>query len=448
MSFEPNDDFSVWTLTLRSGIEFSDGTPLNAEAVVNSISAAVDIGNSGLRREWGNYIGVDADEKLLISAVDDLTVEFTLNAPYSAFWYAGVQYGPIFAPAYLDELLAGNEDALPVGAGPFKFDGGGSFAPGEEIHLVRNENYWDGVPLLDGVRFRSVPGPEATLQAFEAGDTDMALFQGVGQWREANEAGYDSYAATGYSNSVSIVMRQVGDSPFADDRVRLAFAKGFDFDFWDDRVWEGNLSAIGQTGTGPFLPGTRFYDEDNNGIPYDPEEAKRLLDEVKAETDWDGTIEYTCDVGRIAGQEEVALQAMLEPIGFKVVTVMDPDRNSSTDRVHRNRDFQTGCYTFAVVDANPFRDLNNRWVTGGSSNPGEISVPELDEGIAVLRVADPATTVETVQAIVKAGLNAGIQLIVGANTPVVVFDSDVKGLEWDVMNLGFMPILHKVWLDR
>src|SRR5690606_11120694 len=119
-SLEANDDSTVWTLTLRDGVNFSDGTPLDADAVVASIERylADDGGQASL---WSSKVAST-------EVTDDRTVTFTLTEPWVDFEYMlATAPGMIMAPA----AYAGDE-FTPIGAGPFTF---GHYRPNEELLL-------------------------------------------------------------------------------------------------------------------------------------------------------------------------------------------------------------------------------------------------------------------------------------------------------------------------
>ncbi|NLT30132.1 MAG: ABC transporter substrate-binding protein, partial [Propionibacterium sp.] len=139
-SVEPNEDHTEWTITLRPDISFSDGTPLDADAVIGSMnhymqSQAFDVATIGPL--WD---GVDK--------VDDRTVVVKLKEPWAVFQASLARgLGFIVAPSAIAD---GPENFTPIGAGAFTFD---NYAPGEHLLLKANPNHWDGAPYLDNLRF-------------------------------------------------------------------------------------------------------------------------------------------------------------------------------------------------------------------------------------------------------------------------------------------------------
>ncbi|OLT02045.1 hypothetical protein BJF90_04470 [Pseudonocardia sp. CNS-004] len=126
----------TWVLELREGVEFSDGTPLDADAVIVNVQRHIDAAASPGHRF--------AEPIASMTAVDPLTVKFTLKEPFGPFpvaFASGFAYGGlgiIVSPAALQQY--GDDVAQhPVGAGPFVLT---DWARDSHMNLRRNENYW------------------------------------------------------------------------------------------------------------------------------------------------------------------------------------------------------------------------------------------------------------------------------------------------------------------
>ena len=164
-SLTPNGDGSEWTLKLRSGIKFSDGTDYDADAVVFGMKRHSTFGSprGGARRQHQDVFTV----------VDKLTVKFTLNAPWVNFPYLLASTpGMIPSPTAIKAACgrqSGHQPARlclfntkPIGAGAFKVD---SYKPKESINLVRNDTYWGGKSYLDALSFVVLSGAPASYDA-------------------------------------------------------------------------------------------------------------------------------------------------------------------------------------------------------------------------------------------------------------------------------------------
>src|SRR5699024_2022281 len=173
-SVEPNDDFTEWTITMRDGIEFSDGTPLDAEAVAGSMEgylASKGYDTSLIAPLWDG-----------VEVVDDLTVKVKLKESWATFpSMLARALGFIVAPA----AISGDE-FKPIGAGAFVE---GHYSPGEELVLEANPNHWDGAPYLDQLRFVWLGEDQTKLDSMASGSVDVAYIQDPELVDEQIEAG-------------------------------------------------------------------------------------------------------------------------------------------------------------------------------------------------------------------------------------------------------------------
>jgi len=247
-SIEPNEDFTVWTMTLRPDIEFHNGVPLTAQTIADMFpiqqTGAISSGQ------------IATNAIVSVEAVDDLTVVYTLSSPNSAFPAAlnTVALGYVFEPGAALADPVGFSTA-PVGTGPFVME---SRDIDNETIVVRNENYWrtddDGNPLpyLDSVSFRPIPDEGTRLDALISGTVNLMETRRQGTIRDAREeSGISLYEAQG--NNTGGGMFNTAVPPFDDVRVRLGLNKLND----QERV----IEALG--GTGISLPVTQWFSADS-----------------------------------------------------------------------------------------------------------------------------------------------------------------------------------------
>jgi peptide/nickel transport system substrate-binding protein len=248
-SIEPNEDFTVWTVTLRPDITFSNGTPLTAQTIVDMF-ALQQVGSIGAGQVATYAITA-------VEAVDDLTVQYTLGQPNSAFpaGLSGVALGYVFDPA----AAAADPDGFssnPVGTGPFVMQ---NRDIDNETVVVRNENYWrtdaDGnqLPYLDQVSFRPIPDEGTRLDALVSGTVNMMETRRQGTIRDARDAGGDFELYEFQGNNTGGGMFNTAVPPFDDVRVRLGLNKMND----QERV----IEALG--GTGISDPVTQWFSADS-----------------------------------------------------------------------------------------------------------------------------------------------------------------------------------------
>src|SRR5690349_13092408 len=146
-SFEPNDDFTEWTLTPRDGITFHDGTPFDVQALDTHFSTMRD---SVL---VGNVFADITDQQ-----IQGNTLVLTMDRPWTHFpLFLSGQPGYVASPTWLADVAAGRaSETEPVGTGPFVF---AEYNSGDNFRMTKNPDYWlmapDGqpYPYLDEIEF-------------------------------------------------------------------------------------------------------------------------------------------------------------------------------------------------------------------------------------------------------------------------------------------------------
>jgi peptide/nickel transport system substrate-binding protein len=250
-SLSSNDDFTVWSGTLRSGVVFHNGDPLTAQSIADMfpIQAAGATGAGS----------VSAANLVEVNATGELSVEWVLSRGSAAFpaYLSRAALGMVFHPEAAADLEAFNEN--PIGTGPFVLE---SRDLDNETVVVRNPNYWfvdrfgTQLPYLDSVAFRPIPDEGTRLDATLSGTTDVAqtLRQGtIRDARAARDGGADLFLFEFQGNNVGGGMYNVLVPPFDDVRVRRGLVHL--------NSQENVIEALG--GTGISLPGTQFFSPDS-----------------------------------------------------------------------------------------------------------------------------------------------------------------------------------------
>ena len=195
-SWDISPDGLEYTFHIRRGVQFHDGTPLDAAAVEYNIRRMWDPDSPMYSARAAGQTGfvwkfVDA-----VETVDEHTVKVTLTQPFSEFLRMLAQGGNGSAAIMSPTALQTYGDDIadhPVGTGPFTF---AERIRGERIGLTRNDDYWGTVPNVDGVVFRPLPDPSARTAALRAGEVDMIAVP--------NPDSIDNLVAEGYQLSEGI----------------------------------------------------------------------------------------------------------------------------------------------------------------------------------------------------------------------------------------------------
>jgi peptide/nickel transport system substrate-binding protein len=264
-TWEVSEDGMTWTVKLRQGVTFHDGTPFNADAVKFNYDRILADKDNG----WNSVFTPDIES---VEVVDDSTVKFNLKILDVFFGFAILaDWGASqLSPKAVQELGA-DYDKSPVGTGPFTFK---SFEADAQIEYAANPNYWGGAPTIDGITIRIIPEPSTRNIELEAGTLDIGCDMQVQDTKELE--GTDIAFEKVFLPSAHFVTFNVFTGHTAELAVRKAIARCIDRDTIlhevlydvDEKSWSGVAKV------------SPYYSEDVPTIPYDPAEAMRLLDEA------------------------------------------------------------------------------------------------------------------------------------------------------------------------
>lgn len=280
-SIEHDPTFTTWTVTLRPGIEFHDGTSLDAQAVVTSFETQRQDPLVGLAQR-PFYPETDAAE-----VVDDLTVRFNLLEPDVSFptSLAG-QGGMVASPRW---LAAAEEDPAlnqrPVGTGPFRFD---SRTPDSSTRFVRNDDWWGGPVHLDAIEFRPVTDSATRADLLLSGELDVIHTDDPATSARIVEE-EDLQEVVDETGEETFVMLNTSRPPFDDLRARQALALATPL--------QNYRSLIGldveQPADQMFTPDSPYYNPDVEQEGDDPDAAREVADEYCRD------VPSSCTSGRI-----------------------------------------------------------------------------------------------------------------------------------------------------
>lgn len=258
------------TYHLRRGLRWSDGAPLNADDVVWTYHAVMNPANNVISRTgWDRIVRVDEPDKY--------TVTFHLSKPYAPFvvtFFSSVGGNPAILPKHLlaayPNLNKVAYNALPVGAGPFKFK---EWDREQKVVMVPNPYYFRGQPKLREVDFMIVPNRDTVFTQLGAHEIDLWAHVGGAYYARLNEL-------TGYTG-MALPTYQWGHIDFnlshpvvADPVVRYAIELATDRKTIIAKFQRGQ--GILQEGIAPksapyYLPGIPL-------VPFDIAQANKLLD--------------------------------------------------------------------------------------------------------------------------------------------------------------------------
>ena len=306
-SMDTPDGGSTWRMTLRPGVTFSDGTDLDAEAVVVNVQRHIDKPATPARTAAANIASM--------RAVDPLTVEFVLKSPLGAFPHVFAQpifagsLGMIISPAALREY--GNDIGLhPVGAGPFRLV---EWIQDSRMVLERNPAYWQqGKPYLDQLEFRPLSDTESRYASIQNGDVDMILAAyNLELVRALQDPELTVYYGPG--DSGELLYFNFSRAPFTDRRMREAVVRALDLRAMSASLYNNQLVPAQSL----FGTGSPYHSEQATQAwpPVDQEKARQLVQQYAAEG---GSTRISLKTTTARGQFGEFVQAQLAAVGISV----------------------------------------------------------------------------------------------------------------------------------
>jgi peptide/nickel transport system substrate-binding protein len=254
-SVTPNTAYTVWTITLRPGLLFHNGTPCDAAAVAANFAA----------HQASALTAPALTTVTEVTVTSPLVVTVTMKSPWVPFDYylcggIGGQFAFVAEPTWLKSGSQTN----PVGTGPFVFQ---EWVPNDHFTATRNPHYWrPGLPYLDSITYKPVPDPDQLLASLDSGAVDIMHTDTpnvITTLRADSSIPYidDSKHVAGEPD-MGCILLNLDTAPFDNALVREAAARAISSPQYV-RVIDKGVNA---TSNGPFTPGSPYYRADN-GYP-------------------------------------------------------------------------------------------------------------------------------------------------------------------------------------
>ena len=210
-----------------------------------------------------------------------------------------------------------------------------------------------------------------------------------------------------------------------DKRVRQAIVAAVDAKTINDRANAG----AGLPSKELFYETSRWHTS-TPAPAYDPAKAKALVDEVKKEGKWDGSIELKCNNAPDRLATATAVQSMLEAAGFKVTVKNDLDQNALITAVNVNRDYQIACSGFNISDEQPDVQFVALFKSGSPTNIFGINSPVVDAAIEKSRQAkNDADQKAAYDEITKYFLDEAPAAIYHPGWELIAWNKNVQGIK-------------------
>jgi peptide/nickel transport system substrate-binding protein len=477
-SLDSSADSLEWTLKLKPNIKFSDGTAYDAAAV-----------KFGLDRHRSGLPGAPACADIVacpsnttsstgytilvkdIVVIDALTLKITLTEPWGGLPYMlSDEPGMIPSPTALKAACTDPTKAIsqcsfntnPVGAGPFVLE---SFKAKESITMKKNPTYWNGPVYLDTLVFKN-QGDAGGTQSAENVKSDTfqaAILRNPLSIAIANDAKFSGYsnvqeggAGLLFNVGLSVTCKSGAPAPLCTGKpdgvvetnpvtkslkVRQAVAAAIDPQVINTRAFEGKGK-----------PGSELFQKDYIWYPgvagpkYDPEAAKKLVAEAKAEG-WNGTIRLLYNntpSGMATGQ---AVDTMLKAVGINSVLDTTKDTAGQIGQYSVNKDFDAAGIGIAVAgDDGAMPALGQNFKSTSASNRAGLKSVPMDAAIKEWTAAKTDAEKKSAAKKVQEVLNAEIPYLpYSAQEERVVWEPKVQGLSFNHSTVVFFD---KAWIKK
>jgi peptide/nickel transport system substrate-binding protein len=363
-------DKLTYTIQLRHGVVFNDGTPFNAQAVVTTYERDINLPGSA-RASSLAYIGS-------VTASGPYTVVFHLTSRFSPLLQ--VLTYPIMSPAQLQKLGT-NFGSDPVCIGPFMYD---SQVPGTSVTVIKSPYFFDKYAVyLDKIVFLNLPDPATAAADLEAGDVQVVDALGPGDVAavqatkglaviQQDTIGYYSVTLNlGNKNGLGNLPYSTVNTPLAQSpKLRQAFEEAI-----NRNALAKVLAPIAQPGCTMIAPSSPYYDPSVRCTPYDPADARKL---VAASGIANPTVHLLAwnTVTLLAAQ---VIQSQEQAVGINVVIDTTDFPTALAQAYAGNFDAFIVGNTFTV---DPSLALLQFVGTNGSFNKSGFSSPQLDLDLA------------------------------------------------------------------
>ncbi len=396
-SWKLSADGLQYTLTLRQGLKFSDGQPMDIEDVLFTLRVYLDETVHATQRD----LLIVGGKPIAVRKVDEQTVAFTLAKPYGVGerLFDGLAILPrhLLETAYKEGKLAqagglGTPANQWAGLGAFRLK---EYVAGQRLVLERNPYYWktdeqgNRLPYLDEIVFLFVPSADAQVLRFQSGETDIISRLGAENFSVLSRQARDyrmADAGPGLEyNFLFFNLNELGEKAPADmarkqswfrsEKFRRAVSLAIDREAIVRLVYQGRGAAL----WGPVTPGNRRWADAGIAHPARSlDRSRQLLTQAGFKltsggsgeptlVDADGKpVEFSI-VTSASNADRAKMAALiqddLKQLGMRV-QVVPLELHSLIDRIMQTKEYDACVLGIASYDADPNSDLNV-WLSSG-----------------------------------------------------------------------------------
>jgi len=420
-------DPTTLVLELVEGVEFHDGEPFNAEAVVFHLDRCTSYARSNVKSDVASIDKVEATGPYQVS-IKLKNPDASLPAALSD------RAGCIVSPKSVKEAADGNVDRNPVGTGPFKFV---EWRDNDLIKVERNTNYWGDEPYLDAIEFRIINELNTASRAVTAGQADLALNLAAQQIavarRDSNVVPEAAPSLIYYTSFLNYK-----DGPLADVKVRQAMNWALNREDLNRVLMLG----LGQGHCSMFPTGFWANDpETENYYTHDLDRAKKLLAEAGHPNGVE--IETWTWPDQAAVQRQEVISSQLAQAGIRLKVTPAPPAQAMQNFLTDKKGHQLLSPTGGLPD--PSITYDRQFSGNAYRNAGGIELPGFRELMdASLSTFDQESRKKVMYDLQRFVLENALHLPQYLSAGMTVRTPKVHEFVFGLLN---RPKFHKVWLE-
>ncbi|NEG88908.1 peptide ABC transporter substrate-binding protein [Bifidobacterium aerophilum] len=461
-SITPNDDATQYTIKLKSGWKFTDGTPVTAESFTKAWSYTANAKNAQKDTSFLSTIKgyddlqdaskLDGTEQLSgLKVIDDTTFTVDMSQPDAVFpvKIGCLAFAPLPESFYKDPKAFGEH---PVGNGPYKFV---SWDHNKEIKLVKNPDYkGNQVAKNDGITFKIYTDDDAAYADIQSGNLNVmeSVPASATKTFEKNKKviAYNQAGSVSQTFTIPSSLEHFDVTTEEGQLRRQAISKAINREQLTDKVLNGTGTPAVDF-TSPLTPGYSDSLKGADNLKYDAAAAKELWAKADKISKYDGqlTFSYNADGGSKPIYDAIVNQ-LKNNLGIDVATNPVPTfqefRNEVTDRQIKGA-FRTGWQPdYPSAETYLFQLYDSAAADGKGSNDGDYKNKEFD---ALMTKAYAAKTTDEANKIYQQGqeilLNDLPSIPLYYSNAVGVASTNVKGFEMNWQNL---PVYNELTLSK
>lgn len=262
---------TTWEFKLRKGVRFTNGEPFNSEVVKFSIERVLDPKTNSQHRS--RVLTIDHVQIVDDHTVNIITKKPTPTLPLNFQPLGGTGRIKMVPPRYIKEKGGSHFAEHPIGTGPYKLV---EWDKGRSVTLEVNEDYWAELPVFKKAMIYFIPEASTRVAALLSGEVDIIMNLPFDEMERVTKAAGVRVSDDPNYGLVQVFFVDPSHKPLDDVRVRKAVSYCINM----QPIIEGLLHGLGHECPVPVAPTVLQYDDSLEVLPYDPDKARKLLEEA------------------------------------------------------------------------------------------------------------------------------------------------------------------------